>query len=64
MKKLKLLRQEKALTQESLAARVGLTRQSISAYENCVATPPVETAQRIAAVLEVDWRELFEEEQK
>lgn len=64
MERLKQLRQAKQLTQEELASQVGLTRQAISAYENCVANPPVDTAKKVAAALGVDWRELFEEENK
>ena len=47
------LRQNKGLTQEKLAKRLGLTKASISGYENNTAFPPVDVLSRMAIIFGV-----------
>lgn len=58
---LKKVRMEKGLTQEQLAEKVGVIRQTISNIECGLMRPSVETAKIIANVLEIDWTEFFNE---
>lgn len=51
---IKLIRQQKGMTQAQLAAAVGTTSQNISQYERGVRNPKIETLQRIAAALGED----------
>jgi putative transcriptional regulator len=53
------VRIEKGYTQEALAARVGLTRQSVIAIEKGRFTPSIQTALLLAAALETAVDELF-----
>ena len=62
MSDLKALRLEKGLTQEQLATKCGIVRQTISNIECGVTKPSVDLAKKFAEVLEVDWAEFFEEE--
>jgi putative transcriptional regulator len=57
--RLKESRQEKDLTQEALAAAVGVTRQTIIAIEKSKFVPSVKLALELAAALEVPLEELF-----
>lgn len=52
-------RQKCALTQEALAERVGVTRQTIIAIERGNYTPSVALALKLAAVFEVTVEQLF-----
>lgn len=52
-------RKEAGLTQHGLAKRVGLKRRSIMAYENNTISPTLETAYKIAKVLDKDIKEVF-----
>ncbi len=52
-------RKEKNLSQAKLAKLVGLKRRSIMAYENNTISPTVETAYKIAKVLDKDFTEVF-----
>lgn len=56
---LKKMRQQKELTQEALAAAVGVTRQSIIAIEKGKFVPSVKLALEIAAALGVPLEEVF-----
>jgi putative transcriptional regulator len=47
------------LTQEELAQRLGVSRQTVHAIERGKAEPSVKLALRLARVLEVDVNELF-----
>ena len=50
------------MTQRELAARVGISRTMITEIENGNATPSVDVAKKIAAVLVFDWIRFFEDE--
>lgn len=60
---LKKLRQEKGLTQEQLSEAVGIGRTAISNIECGITRPSVDSAKRIAKVLEFDWTMFFDEEE-
>ncbi|NLD87643.1 MAG: helix-turn-helix transcriptional regulator [Clostridiales bacterium] len=55
------IRETKKMTQQELSEAVGLTRQTISAYENGVAKPSPEKAKKIAEILGFDWTLFYEE---
>ena len=57
--KIREFRKEKNLSQQKLAKLVGLKRRSIMAYENNAIGPTLETAYKIAKVLEKDITEVF-----
>ncbi|MGI6278755.1 MAG: helix-turn-helix transcriptional regulator [Patescibacteria group bacterium] len=57
--KLKVFRAMKNLTQEELADRVGVTRQTIIAIENNKYLPSLELAFKIANFFEVALGEIF-----
>ncbi len=57
--RLRDIRLEKQLTQESLADAVGVTRQSIIAIEKSKFVPSVKLALELAHVLGVSLEELF-----
>ena len=52
-------RKEKHLSQQKLAQAVGLKRRSIMAYENNTISPTLETAYKIAKVLEKEFTDVF-----
>lgn len=47
---LRAMRLARGLSQTQLAARIGCTRQTVSAWERGIATPTLETRKRIARV--------------
>lgn len=53
-------REAKKLTQEQLAQKVGISRQAISLIEVGINAPSVETAKKIAEVLEFNWTDFYE----
>ncbi len=57
--RLKDIRLERNLTQEALAAAVGVTRQSIISIEKAKFVPSVRLAMQLAAVLETSVDRLF-----
>jgi len=57
--RLKEIRLQKDLTQESLAAAVGVTRQTIIAVEKGKFGPSVRLALRLASTLDVSIEEIF-----
>ena len=59
---LKEERQKAGLTQEQLANKVFVIRQTISSIECGLIRPSVETAKRIAGVLGFNWTLFFDEE--
>lgn len=59
--RLKLIRKEQNITQQELADRVNLARQTISAIENNRLIPTVYNAIRISKVLNVTCTEIFYE---
>jgi len=56
---LKELRNQRELTQETLAGRVGVTRQTIIAIEKAKFVPSVKLALELAAALDVHIADLF-----
>lgn len=54
-------REKQKITQEELAARIGVSRQSLSAIERGITLPSVENAKKIAAVLNIRWSDFYEE---
>jgi len=55
----KQLRKEKKLTQEQIAARLGVSKSTVSMYENGGRVPPYEMMERISRLFEVDMNRLF-----
>ena len=56
---IKTLRKNKGYTQEELAARINVVRQTVSKWEKGLSVPDAEALQRLADVLEVDIKELL-----
>ncbi len=54
-------REEKELTQQELADKCGVIRQTISNIECGLAKPSIPTAQKIAEALDLEWSKFFEE---
>ena len=59
---LKLARMKKGLNQRELAEIVGVDPSLMSQYEHKHRRPSIETAKKIAAVLDVYWADLYEED--
>ena len=55
--RIKLLRKQRGITQQTLANVLGITKTMISAYENCVRKPSLENLMEIALFFDVsmDW---------
>ena len=60
-KRLQQLRKSKQLTQEQLAFKAGYSRNVIGNFEQAVNSPTAHTVWRLAAALQVDPSEFFEE---
>ena len=58
---LKAIRAEKGLTQEQLAEKVQLRRQTLSNIEIGIAKPSIPTAKKLGEVLGFDWTEFYKE---
>ena len=56
---IKTLRKNKGLTQEELAIRLKVVRQTVSKCEKGYSVPDAETLQKIADILEVDIKQLL-----
>lgn len=56
---LKKLREGAKMTQDALAQKTGVIRQTISNIECGISKPSVELAKKIASVLKFDWPEFF-----
>lgn len=54
----------KYLTQAEMAQRIGKTRTCYANIETGVRRPSVETAKKIASVLEFDWTKFYEDQDK
>lgn len=54
------LRKNEKLSQEQLAENLGITRQTLSNYENDITTPDLETAKKICQVLNISLDELID----
>ncbi len=61
--KLKYLREEKGLSQEELAIKLNVVRQTVSKWEKGLSTPNAEMLVHIAAVFETSVGALLDEEQ-
>jgi len=61
-KRIRQLREERKLSQETIEKRTGLLRSYISRVENGYTAPSLETLERLAAVLEVPLHQLFHED--
>ena len=57
--KIKVFRKSKGFTQEELAIRLNIVRQTISKWEKGISVPDAETLKRLADVLEVDVKQLL-----
>lgn len=57
---LKEVREKAGVTQEQLAEKIGVTRQSIGSYENGIVRPSVDVAKAIGKELDFDWTLLYE----
>ena len=60
--RLKVLRAERGWTQADLAARLGVSRNSVNAIENGKFDPSLPLAFRIARVFELAIEEVFEDD--
>ena len=58
---LKTLRKQKGFTQEELAIRVSVVRQTVSKWEKGLSVPDADALQRIAEVLDVSIHQLLED---
>lgn len=58
--RLKMLREEKGLTQAELAERLHVTRGAIAQYETGKRRPKIDTIQKIAAALEVELADILD----
>ncbi len=56
---IKSLRKNKGYTQEELADRINVVRQTVSKWEKGLSVPDAEALQKLADVLEVDIKELL-----
>ena len=55
----KQLRKERKLTQEQIADRLGVSKRTVSMYENGGRVPPYEMMERISRLFDVDMNRLF-----
>lgn len=56
---IKILRKNKGFTQEELAVRLNVVRQTVSKWEKGLSVPDAEMLQKIADILEVDMKQLL-----
>ena len=56
---IKVLRKNKGFTQEELALRLNVVRQTVSKWEKGLSVPDAEMLQKIADILEVDMSQLL-----
>ena len=54
---------EKGMSQEQLAKAVGKRQSSITRFERGLTSPKPATAKKIAAVLDFDWTEFYEDQE-
>lgn len=59
MVNLQKVRTEKGLTQQTLADKCGVVRQTISEIENGRNKPSVELAKKLGEILEIEWVKFF-----
>ena len=58
---MKLQRAMKGLTQEQLAEKVGISRTHVTRIERGNIKPSIRVAKRLATVLNVDWRDFYDD---
>ena len=63
-KNLKRLRQERELTQQMLAKKLFISRQSISKWENDISFPPVMVIKKLIVILKCSYEDLFDYDEK
>ena len=56
---IRILRKQKGFTQEELAIRLHVVRQTVSKWEKGLSVPDADTLQRLAELLEVEVRQLL-----
>ena len=56
---IKTARKNKGLTQEELASRLNVVRQTVSKWEKGFSVPDADILQRIAEILEIDVKQLL-----
>ena len=56
---IKILRRNKGFTQEELAVKLNVVRQTVSKWEKGLSVPDAEMLQKIADILEVDMKQLL-----
>lgn len=61
---LKSIRKSRKITQEALASKLNVTRQTISKWENGQSVPDAESLTQIAELLDISVQELLGEEVK
>ncbi len=61
---IKTLRKQRKLTQEDLAEKTGVTRQTINAIENNKYSPSLELAMQLAIIFNLLVEEIFQLEDK
>lgn len=61
---IKIIRKDRGLTQEELAIRVNVVRQTVSKWEKGLSVPDAELLQKIAEVLEVSVSQLLGREEE
>lgn len=59
---LKVMREDKKLSQEEISKAVDITQAFYSKIENGKRTPSVSVAKKIAAVLGFDWTRFYDED--
>lgn len=58
---LKRLRVEKNMSQNDIAAKIGVTAATICRYESGKRKLSLDIAKKLAEVLEIPWQQLYEE---
>ena len=56
---LRIIREAAGMTQEQLAEKTGVIRQTISNIERGLSLPSIPTAKAIAEILEFDWVDFY-----
>ncbi len=61
-KRLKCARESKSITQEELADKLGVTRQTISSWENCKSYPDIVSIIKISDIFDISLDKLLKED--
>ena len=62
--RLKYLREKKGYTQDEIASRLNISRQSVSKWENGINEPDIETIKKLCNILDCSIVELIDDESK